>query len=317
MQAMFGFVLVLPLMLIIITGNLLRSRGFYSERDIKTLTKTLYWVILPPLLFRTTFISGREVLVQLDLLTGLALAYIITIAVAAAGAVFIYHKGNRERIAVSVFSSIRANNIYLGFPVIMLAMGEAGLRDASIYIAVSTVVFQIFSIMSGEVALYGKLDLSGILEMLKRLVINPLIISCVLGIGLAVAGLSSLPQVIDETMKLMGGAATAIALLALGGTLDLSRISSIYNMIKATWQDCLIKLIIHPLILWSLLLALSVPEPLLKVTVMLSSMPSAVNCFIMAKEMKMDSDYAADLVASTTVLGIISIPVWANLLGII
>lgn len=314
---MFGFVLVLPLMLIIITGNLLRSRGFYSERDIKTLTKTLYWVILPPLLFRTTFISGREVLVQLDLLTGLALAYIITIAVAAAGAVFIYHKGNRERIAVSVFSSIRANNIYLGFPVIMLAMGEAGLRDASIYIAVSTVVFQIFSIMSGEVALYGKLDLSGILEMLKRLVINPLIISCVLGIGLAVAGLNSLPQVIDETMKLMGGAATAIALLALGGTLDLSRISSIYNMIKATWQDCLIKLVIHPLILWGLLLALSVPEPLLKVTVMLSSMPSAVNCFIMAKEMKMDSDYAADLVASTTVLGIISIPLWANLLGII
>ena len=123
--------------------------------------------------------------------------------------------------------------------------------------------------------------------------------------------------VFDETMKLMGGAATAIALLALGGTLDLSRISSIYNMIKATWQDCLIKLVIHPLILWALLLALSVPEPLLKVTVMLSSMPSAVNCFIMAKEMKMDSDYAADLVASTTVLGIISIPVWANLLGII
>ncbi len=88
-------------------------------------------------------------------------------------------------------------------------------------------------------------------------------------------------------------------------------------MIKATWHDCLIKLVIHPIILWALLLALSVPEPLLKVTVMLSSMPSAVNCFIMAKEMKMDSDYAADLVASTTVLGIISIPVWANILGII
>ena len=50
---------------------------------------------------------------------------------------------------------------------------------------------------------------------------------------------------------------------------------------------------------------------------MLSSMPSAVNCFIMAKEMNMDSDYAADLVASTTVLGIVTIPVWANLLRII
>ena len=314
---MFGLFLVLPLMLIIITGNLLRSRGFYSERDIKTLTKTLYWVILPPLLIRTTFISGREVFVQIDLLIGLTFAYILTISIAAAGAVFLYHRDNRERIAVSVFSSIRANNIYLGFPVIMLAMGETGLKDASIYIAVSTISFQIISIMAGEFALSGKFSLSGFGGILKRLTVNPLIISCALGIGLALAGLRTIPGVFDETMKLMGGAATAIALLALGGTLDLSRISSIYNMIKATWHDCLIKLVIHPIILWALLLALSVPEPLLKVTVMLSSMPSAVNCFIMAKEMKMDSDYAADLVASTTVLGIISIPVWANILGII
>lgn len=313
---MFGFVLVLPLMIIIITGNLLKSRGFYNESDIKTLTKTLYWVILPPLLFRTTFMSGSEVLVQLDLLIGLTLAYVITIAIAAAGAVM-YHKGNRKRIAVSVFSSIRANNIYLGFPVIMLAMGETGLKDASIYIAVSTVTFQILSIMSGEMALYGKPDVSGIGEMLKRLLINPLIISCVLGIGLSLTGLDSLPMVIDETMKLMGGAATAVALLALGGTLDLTRINSIFEMIKRTWQDCLIKLVIHPLILWALLAALSLPEALLKTTVMLSSMPSAVNCFIMSKEMNMDSEYAADLVASTTVLGILSIPLWANLLNII
>ena len=199
----------------------------------------------------------------------------------------------------------------------MLAMGDAGLRDASIYIAVSTVAFQILSIMSGEMALYGRPNLAGICEMLKRLVINPLIISCVLGIGLAMTGLESLPLVFDEAMKLMGNAATAVALLALGGTLDLSRINSIFIMIRRTWQDCLIKLVIHPLILWGLLLALSVPDPLLKVTVMLSSMPSAVNCFIMAKEMNMDSDYAADLVASTTVLGIVTIPVWANLLRII
>lgn len=314
---MFGFLLVLPLMLIIITGNLLRLRGFYSEGDIKTLTKTLYWVILPPLLIRTTFISGREIFIQADLLIGLTLAYIITTAIAAAGAVFLYHKGNSGRIAVSAFSSIRANNIYLGFPVIILAMGETGLRNASIYIAVSTISFQVISIMSGEVALSGKLDFSGLREIFKRLIFNPLLISCTLGIALALTGLEALPLVFDESLKLMGGAATAIALLALGGTLDLSRVSAISKMIKTTWQDCLIKLLIHPLLMWGFLSAFSIPGPLLKATVMLSSMPSAVNCFIMAKEMKMDSEYAADLVASTTILSVISIPLWANLLGII
>ena len=38
---MFGFFLVMPLMLIIITGNQLRARGFYSSADISALTKTL------------------------------------------------------------------------------------------------------------------------------------------------------------------------------------------------------------------------------------------------------------------------------------
>lgn len=50
---------------------------------------------------------------------------------------------------------------------------------------------------------------------------------------------------------------------------------------------------------------------------MLSSMPSAVNCFIVAREMGMDGDYAADLVASTTLLGAVSIPLWAGILGIV
>ena len=52
---MLGFFLVIPLMIIILAGNILRSKGFYSSSDIAALTKTLYWVILPPLLFRTTY----------------------------------------------------------------------------------------------------------------------------------------------------------------------------------------------------------------------------------------------------------------------
>ena len=69
--------------------------------------------------------------------------------------------------------------------------------------------------------------------------------------------------------------------------------------------------------MWWALLLLPVDDGLLKVTVMLSSMPCAVNCFIIAKGMGMDGEYTADLVAATTLLGIISIPAWAYALGIV
>ena len=187
---MFGFFLVLPLVIIIITGNQLRARGFYSANDISALMKTLYWVILPPLLFRTTYIAGTEVLRQPNLLIASTLCYIITIIAAYAGSRAFAHKGDVRRTAVSVFSSFRSNNIYLGFPVIQLAMGEAGLHEASIYVAVTTVSFQLLSIAAGEAVLYGRPSARGILDMLRKLVLNPLIISCVLGVIAAASGLS-------------------------------------------------------------------------------------------------------------------------------
>lgn len=312
---MFGFFLVIPLVIIIITGNLLRGRGFYSQSDISALTKTLYWVILPPLLFRTTYTAGKEVLTQPNLLIASTLCYILTLIAAFTISSFLY-KGNKKQIAVSVLASFRANNIYLGFPVVDLAMGAAGLHQASIYIAVTMISFQLISIAAGDIVMYGKVSRNGLCSIGRRLLTNPLIISCVLGVSTAMLKIP-LPFVLDETMKLMSGAATAVALLALGGTLDLSRLSRVMGILKATWSDAVIKLLINPSIMYLLLLAFPVSKPLFQVTVMLSSMPCAINCFILAKGMGMDGEYAADLVAATTLLGIVSIPFWAYAVGLV
>ena len=313
---MFGFFLVMPLVIIIAIGNVLKRRGFYSAGDIAALSKTLYWVILPLLLFRTTYISGTEVLTQPNLLISVNICYFATIAVSWAGAAFFVHKGDVRRIAVSVLTDFRSNNIYLGFPVIQLAMGEAGLHFASIYIAVSTIFFQVLSIGAGEIALNGRLTSKTVSSMCRRLAANPLVVSCVLGVAAALAHIP-VHFVLDETMKLVSGAATAVALIALGGTLDVSRMSRVVDIIRRTWFDIIIKLIVNPLIMWGALVVLPVEQDLLKVTVMLSSMPCAVNCFIIAKGMGMDGEYAADLVAASTLLGIISIPAWAYALGIV
>lgn len=313
---MFGFFLVMPLVIIIAMGNVLKRRGFYSAADIAALSKTLYWVILPLLLFRTTYISGTEVLTQPNLLISVNVCYIATIALSWGGAAFFAHKGDIRRIAVSVFSDFRSNNIYLGFPVIQLAMGEAGLHLASIYIAVSTIFFQVLSIGAGELALNGRLTAKSFAAMGRRLGKNPLVISCVAGVLAAIAHVP-IHFVLDETMKLVSGAATAVALLALGGTLDISRMSRVVEIIRRTWFDIIIKIIVNPLLMWGALILFPVDAELLKVTVMLSSMPCAVNCFIIAKSMGMDGEYAADLVAATTLLGILSIPAWAYALGIV
>lgn len=316
MLFVYGFFLVIPLMLIIITGNLLRVKGFYTRGDIDVLTKTLYWVILPPLLFRTTYLSGREVLSHANLFWASTLCYLLTVVLAWIGARFFAHKGDIKRIALSTMGSIRANNIYLGFPVIYLALGDAGLHEAAIYIAVSTVSFQLISLISGELALNGNFRLASLKDAIIKITKNPMVVSCLAGVLFALTGLE-MPMPIDEAMKLMGGAATAIALLALGGALDFSQMSRVVRILTETWYDTIFRLVIHPLIMWGCLLMLPVEQKQLQVTVMLASMPTAINVFILSKEMGMDEEYGANMVAATMVLSVVSIPLWANILSIV
>jgi malonate transporter len=310
---MSGLYLVLPLAIITITGNILRAKGFYSNKEISVLTKTLYWVILPPLLFRTSFMSGSELFRQPNLFIAANVCYITTIAITWILAKKFVHRDNKKRLAVSLMASIRSNNVYLGFPVVTLAMGEVGLHSASIYIAVTTVSFQTFSLLVGELGMSGKMSGAALKQILKRVARNPLIISCAAGVGAASAGVP-MPQFIDEALRLMGAAATGIALLALGGSLDFSSARVICNSLRDTWFDDIIKILVHPMIMWTCLMIWPVSEDLMKVTVMLSTMPSAVNVFVLSKEMGMDHEYGANLVASTMVIALISIPVWAHIL---
>jgi predicted permease len=59
-----------------------------------------------------------------------------------------------------------------------------------------------------------------------------------------------------------------------------------------------------------------VPGIFFQTALIISSMPTAVNTFILAGGMGLDERYACEIVAVSTCLAPISIPVWIALLGI-
>lgn len=312
---MYAFSLVLPLMMIIGLGAILKARGFYSDADISALTKTLYRVILPALLFSTAYQSGKELLNQPNLFIASNVCYLVTIAFAWTASYFFIHRGDPGKTAVSVISAIRANNIYLGFPVILLAMGESGLHNASVYVAVTTVSFQLISMVSGELAMSGKLRLKEMLAIFINILKNPMVSSCIAGVSASIIGVP-VPMVAREAMRLLTAAATAVALLSLGGSLDFSSVRRVARTIRAAFFDCMVRLLVSPLLMWLCLLIWPVGQELLQVSVMLASMPTAINVFILSKEMHMDEQYGAEVVAATTLLSAATIPAWAIILGI-
>lgn len=313
---MSGFLIVLPLIIIMALGNISKRKHFYSEQDIKSLTKTLFWIIMPALLYRATFVSGMEILKQPALLKGSQVTYVVTLLVVWVCGRYVFHRGNIRRLATSVLAANRGNNIYLGVPLVYLAMGEAGLCAASVYIAVTTIGYQIISIGGGDIALSEKLHWKCLLDVVKRLFHNPQILACIFGVMTALLVLDKLPKPLDEALKLLGNAASALALLMIGASIDFSNFKKLCRMFRNTWWDVLVRLGLHPMLMWLCLTYFDVPAMLLKVTVLISAMPTAVNVYVFSSEMGMDGEYGAELVAVTTILSAFSIPIWINVLGI-
>jgi len=306
-----GLTIIAPLVLVVVLGMILRQTGFLVDSDKDRLTKLLYWVVLPALLFRTTYLAGGDLSQHKNLFMATYASYFI-VPIIALGISSVLDRGNRKKIALSAMSSARANNLYLGMPAVFLALGDPGMEAASVYMAIALPGYNLVSIMWGEALISGGISFRSIRAMASRVANNPLIAASVLGLAFAQIRIP-VPETLLVTMQLVGNMATGIALIALGISL---RLRGIPDAIRRTWPDVLIKLFLHPAVVWGLLMVWPVPRVFFQAAMIISAMPTAINTFILASGMGMDEHYASELVAITTLLAPISIPIWIALIGI-
>ena len=150
------------------------------------------------------------------------------------------------------------------------------------------------------------------MRTLGRLVKNPLVLSCLLGLLFA---LLHIP--VDDTlltsMDMVGKMAVGLALLSLGLSID---VSNLPRALRRTWPDVLIKLFVHPAVSLLCFAVWPVQEEIARVSVLLCAMPTAVNTFILAEGMGMEGDYISDIVLVSTAAAAITVPVWLVILGI-
>ncbi|MDR1579231.1 MAG: AEC family transporter [Synergistaceae bacterium] len=307
-----GFYIVLPLALVILLGMALRTKGFFSLDDKDRLARLLYWVVLPVMFFRTTYLAGDSMISHFNLALAAYAAIVFTPASAFVIAAAITHKGDRMRQAISTMAAGRSNTVYLGIPACMLALGPEGAEAASLYVAFTVPGYQIVSILCGEAVMSGRITRESLARCGARVIKNPLVISCVLGFCAALSGIP-VPEPILTAMKLIADMATGLALIALGLSLE---VSGLLTALRRTWHDALIKLFLHPALTWAFLLIWPAPDIFFKSAVILAAMPTAINTFIIAGGMGLDEKYTCELVALSTVLSAFSIPAWIAVLGI-
>lgn len=308
-----NFLLLLPMIIIFITGNVLRSVRFLKPEDIASMTKILYWVVSPALLFRAAFSIGDEIHGLATLF--LALLTCGTLAALIALALNCMKSGGRSRLrlAVSAAAATKPNAIYMGLPTALLIFGDESLVYASAFAAIAMPLHNILSPVFGElVAARGKSTADLIKKSTLAVMQNPLVSSSLLGLLFAFIGVREIPTSLDKAMQILGACAVGLSLLVLGASVETSEI---FSSLATCWRDVLVRLVIHPSLLLFWFYYFPAGKELVRVFVMMVAMPTAATMFILAKGMSLDSDYAAQLTVSTTILSILTIPVWSVILS--
>lgn len=303
--------MVLPLALVMGLGFLFRRLGLIGEDTVPRLNSILYWAALPALLFRSILGVGSEIFSDPNLFWAVHVSFLTVPAIAWLAARSF--SKDRKRVAVSVLTSIRSNNVFMGIPAVTIAMGQQGLESISLYLAVSLLGFNLISITWAQVVLSGRFTLRSFVGTLIQLLKNPLILACILGVACASVSFDKLPFWLDVALKMVGDTGSGIALIALGASL---RFDNLGEAFRSTWRDSLFKLIVNPALVWIAFLVWPVNLLLRNAVIMASAMPAAVNNFVISHNMGMDQDYAGQIIALSTALSIFTLPVWIWLLGI-
>ena len=308
MQSIF---IIAPIFILIGLGWLLNYKGLFSSLTIKENNFVLYWFAMPATLLRGILNADMGILANPLFIAAVWSPYAISILI-----VWFLNRNSETppRFATLVLSTVRGNHFFAGIPIIGLSMGKTGVEAGTLILAFSLVIMQLLSIGCGQLALLGKLSRDTLLATGKQLLKNPLFMTCLFGLFLVFVGLRNLPPWVRETLRILADVSTGMALLALGASIHLENIAQmLLSVQKIVWA----KLVLHPVVTWSIFSAFGLPETMIQAGTLLAAMPVAVNTAIVAQEMGMDNQYCARGIAVTTLCSLVTFPFWIHFLGLV
>lgn len=307
---MHGFLVILPVVLVMAAGWMLRRKEIVSPEAFAQINQALYRVAIPALILRMTATADMSSLFDRHMVLAVYVSF-VTAPPLAWLASRISGEGH-VRSATSTLMLIRSNTVFMGLPVVTVAVGMTGVEVLSIYLAFTFIGYQILSILWAQLVLSGGVSWKTLRGTLVSLGKNPLVLSSLGGFTLALLGFTAFPLWLDETLKLLGNIASGMALLSLGSSLKLEGLT---KMFAGVWRDTALKLLFFPALTWMLLTLWPVSPVVFQTVVLIAAMPVAVDCFILSQVFGMDADHAAATITVSTLMSGLTVPLWISLLA--
>ena len=298
-----------PFFALVACGFAATWRGILPQAAISGLNAFVLYFALPCMLYR----FGAQTPIHQLLDINVSVVYLVCAAVMVGVTVLL----TRRRLGWSdaAFGALVAafpNTGFMGVPMLAALLGAHSAGPVIVTMAIDMVVTT-----SACIAL-SRLDPAGgqgvwpaVRNSLRGMAANPMPWSILLG-GLASAMGWVLPGPVDKTVAMLAAAASPVALFTIGAVLARSQMNSHERVAARDYVPiALAKLVVHPLLVWSVgLAAIAMGLPLrhetLVVLVLLAALPSASNVSLLTERYGAHSGRIARIILVSTSLAFLT-----------
>ena len=299
------FLLISPVFILIILGNLLRRIGVPELSFWHISDKLIYWVLIPALLFHhvsqitlsstmlanyaVVILSGLFIVTTLSFITGKLLGY-------------------TPQIWTSVMQGAARHNAFIALAIAGSLFGDEGLALGAIFMVILIPIINIFIVSAMATTLNqekGNNSRASILDVLFELIKNPFILAIVTGLVISFVDAERI-IIIHETTGLLGSAALPIMLLSIGANIKIRELSlTITPIIIAN----VLKLFIFPIVVIFVAKSMSLSQFETTVAVIFAAVPTAASSYSLAKQFGGDTQLMTSIITIQVALSFITIPV--------
>jgi malonate transporter len=284
--------------------------GFIAAKAMKLPLEGMAWmnvfilyVALPSLFYQLLSKTPIEQLTQVSFVVGSALATLLMFGTMLGGSI-LFGAGVAES-TIKAFAAAYGNIGFMGPGLALIAFGEEAAVPIALIFCFENVMH--FALAPTLMAVAGGRGTSVprlIAEIARKIVLHPFIIATLLGVTAAALHFRA-PVALDRMLEILSRAAAPCALFAMGVTLALRPLK---RMPAAIGPIVGLKLILHPLTCYLVLSAIgSFPPVWMWTAVLLASLPTATNVYVIAQQYGVWVERASASILVTTVVSVASV----------
>lgn len=310
---------LLILMALVIPGFLLKKAKLVSDNAVKDLSGILLYVGMPFLIFSTMLQADIYSVSWVNILLCVALSIVVHLVGVGLGWLVNIKDKDKARKAVCIFSSTFSNCGFLGIPLTYVIVPAEFLSEALLYAALYNVVFNFLTWMVGSLLLADKAKASK--KSMIKAVLNPCTVGFLLSLPFVLTGVNLIEvEYVGSFIKHLSGLCVPVSMLVLGFRVANIKFPNILKS-KYVYKNAFVRLIAVPLITFALAVLLmlipGVDTAFTTGIVVVASMPTAASAIAFAEKFEADSLLTSELVITSTVISIITVPLMLLLVSLV